>query len=95
MRFVFVFRFGVFQAARNVLLGSGMVCKVADFGLSRRVQTEDNTGDYYRSTSGIIPVHLQRPFVVCNGETVTILRTRPQSQALDPNVNRSGTVDGA
>ena len=43
-------------AARNVLLGSGrigsdrsgMVCKVADFGLSRRVQTEDNTGDYYR-----------------------------------------------
>ena len=25
-----------------------MVCKVADFGLSRRVQTEDNTGDYYR-----------------------------------------------
>ena len=35
-------------AARNVLLGSGMVCKVADFGLSRRVQTEDNAGDYYR-----------------------------------------------
>ena len=48
----------LFQAARNVLLGSGMVCKVADFGLSRRVQTEDNTGDYYRSTSGIIPVRL-------------------------------------
>ena len=43
-------------AARNVLLGSGMVCKVADFGLSRRVQTEDSTGDYYRSSSGIIPV---------------------------------------
>ena len=35
-------------AARNVLLGSGLICKVADFGLSRRVQTEDNTGDYYR-----------------------------------------------
>jgi serine/threonine protein kinase len=32
-------------AARNVLLSSGMVCKVADFGLSRRVQTEENAGD--------------------------------------------------
>ena len=48
-------------AARNVLLGSGMVCKVADFGLSRRVQTEDNTGDYYRSTSGVLPVRWTSP----------------------------------
>jgi len=48
-------------AARNVLLGSGMVCKVADFGLSRRVQTDDNTGDYYRSSSGIIPVRWTAP----------------------------------
>jgi len=35
--------------------------KVADFGLSRRVQTEDNTGDYYRSSSGIIPVRWTAP----------------------------------
>ena len=48
-------------AARNVLLGSGMVCKVADFGLSRRVQTEDNTGDYYRSSSGVVPVRWTAP----------------------------------
>ena len=48
-------------AARNVLLGSGMVCKVADFGLSRQVQTEDNAGDYYRSSSGIIPVRWTAP----------------------------------
>ena len=48
-------------ATRNVLLGSGMVCKVADFGMSRRVQTEDNTGDYYRSSSGIIPVRWTAP----------------------------------
>ena len=48
-------------AARNVLLGSGRVCKVADFGLSRRVQTEDNTGDYYRSSSGVIPVRWTAP----------------------------------
>ena len=48
-------------ATRNVLLGSGMVCKVADFGLSRRVQTEDNTGDYYRSSCGVIPVRWTAP----------------------------------
>ena len=48
-------------AARNVLLGTGLVCKVADFGLSRRVQTEDNTGDYYRSTSGVLPVRWTAP----------------------------------
>ena len=48
-------------AARNVLLSSGMVCKVADFGLSRRVQTEDNASDYYRSTSGIVPVRWTAP----------------------------------
>ena len=48
-------------AARNVLLGSGMVCKVADFGLSRRVQTEDNTGDYYRSSGGLVPVRWTAP----------------------------------
>ena len=35
-------------ATRNVLLASGMVCKVGDFGMSRQVQTDDNTGDYYR-----------------------------------------------
>ena len=44
-------------ATRNVLLGSGMVCKVADFGLSRRVQTDDNNGDYYRRC-------VQRPLVL-------------------------------
>ena len=35
-------------AARNVLLASGMVCKVADFGMSRRVQTNENMSHYYR-----------------------------------------------
>ena len=48
-------------AARNVLLGTGMVCKVADFGLSRRVQTEDNTGDCYRSSGGVVPVRWTAP----------------------------------
>ena len=48
-------------AARNVLLSSGMVCKVADFGLSRRVRTEDNTGDYYRASGGLVPVRWTAP----------------------------------
>ena len=47
-------------AARNVLLGTGMVCKVADFGLSRRVQTEDNTGDYYRRYLLFVSVYCHR-----------------------------------
>ena len=41
-------------ATRNVLLASGMVCKVADFGLSREVQTDDNTGDYYRGYTPLV-----------------------------------------
>ena len=56
-------------AARNVLLGSGMVCKVADFGLSRRVQTEDNTGDYYRRyCADVLPtiLYLIRPYCHCD-----------------------------
>ena len=48
-------------AARNVLLATGMVCKIADFGLSRQVQTEDNASDYYRSSTGIVPVRWTAP----------------------------------
>ena len=48
-------------AARNVLLASGMVCKVADFGLSRSTQADDGNSDYYRSTTGMIPVRWTAP----------------------------------
>ena len=48
-------------AARNVLVASGVICKVADFGMSRQVQTDDNAGDYYRSTNGMIPVRWTAP----------------------------------
>ena len=34
---------------------------MADFGLSRRVQTEDNEGDYYRSSGGMLPVRWTAP----------------------------------
>jgi len=48
-------------AARNVLLGSGMFCNLADFG--RRVQTGNNTGDHHhcRGSSGTIPVRWTAP----------------------------------
>ena len=47
-------------AARNVLLASGMVCKVADFGMSRQVHTDDNTGDYYRRCDRTPHTHTQQ-----------------------------------
>ena len=65
-------------AARNVLLGSGLVCKVADFGLSRRVQTEDNTGDYYRRYGADRPAtpHFSAAmFILARTECVIYLST--------------------
>lgn len=49
-------------AARNVLLATGMICKVADFGLSRHLLEADNgDSDYYRSSGGMIPVRWTSP----------------------------------
>ena len=49
-------------ATRNVLLDSGNMCKIADFGMSRRVLTDDNMGDYYRgSGNNLIPVRWTAP----------------------------------
>jgi serine/threonine protein kinase len=61
-------------AARNVLLSSGesfsgMVCKVADFGLARgstkenggKSAPQENTDDYYRSQRGVFPVRWTAP----------------------------------
>jgi hypothetical protein len=54
-------------AARNVLLAagkskSGMVSKVADFGLSRAGgSSSDGNEDYYKSSSGVFPVRWTAP----------------------------------
>lgn len=42
-------------AARNVLLGSDMTCKIADFGLARE-ESENGEEAYYRSKSSQIPI---------------------------------------
>ena len=53
-------------AARNVLLSSGLLCKVADFGLSRSCAssgTQDGSpeSDYYRSQGGVVPIRWTAP----------------------------------
>ena len=55
-------------AARNVLLAagksaSGVVCKVADFGLSRGANNDEESTneDYYKSSSGVFPVRWTSP----------------------------------
>ena len=50
-------------AARNVLVDSGLVCKVADFGLARfgSANTSSENGLYYRSTQGVFSVRWTAP----------------------------------
>jgi hypothetical protein len=51
-------------AARNVLVASGMVAKVADFGLSRSSAVDggsDGGTEYYRSKHGVFPVRWTAP----------------------------------
>jgi hypothetical protein len=47
-------------AARNVLLDSQLVCKVADFGLSRAFSGEEGK-DYYKSTTGMMALRWTAP----------------------------------
>ncbi|KAI6657689.1 hypothetical protein LOD99_433 [Oopsacas minuta] len=45
-------------AARNVLLSRNMVCKIADFGMSREFK---ENYDYYKCSGGLIPVKWTAP----------------------------------
>ena len=48
------------MAARNILVNEGLVCKVADFGLSREIES-DTTDGAYTTTGGKIPVRWTAP----------------------------------
>ena len=50
-------------AARNVLVNSQLVCKIADFGLSREISSEGNAldGGAYTTRGGKIPVRWTAP----------------------------------
>ncbi|GFO42406.1 ephrin type-a receptor 4 [Plakobranchus ocellatus] len=47
-------------AARNILVNESLVCKVADFGLSREIES-DTTDGAYTTTGGKIPVRWTAP----------------------------------
>ncbi|CAL1543321.1 unnamed protein product [Lymnaea stagnalis] len=47
-------------AARNILVNENLVCKVADFGLSREIES-DTTEGAYTTTGGKIPVRWTAP----------------------------------
>ncbi|CAH1775983.1 unnamed protein product, partial [Owenia fusiformis] len=48
-------------AARNILVNENLVCKVSDFGLSREIDTQDNTDGAYTTKGGKIPVRWTAP----------------------------------
>ena len=51
-------------AARNVLVNSQLVCKIADFGLSREISSEGSNaidGGAYTTRGGKIPVRWTAP----------------------------------
>ncbi|XP_028393816.1 ephrin type-A receptor 4-like isoform X2 [Dendronephthya gigantea] len=48
-------------AARNILVNDVLLCKVADFGLSRELETADSSRGEYCTTGGKIPVRWTAP----------------------------------
>ena len=48
------------MAALNILIDTQLVCKVADFGLSREIHNDDNSGAY-TTKGGKIPVRWTSP----------------------------------
>ncbi len=44
-------------ATRNILVGSNLVCKISDFGLSRNLENDQ----YYQSEGGMVPIRWTAP----------------------------------
>jgi ephrin-B len=55
-------------AARNILLDGNTVCKVADFGLSKEL---DSDSEYYNATDGKVPVKWTAPEAISNQKYTT------------------------
>jgi serine/threonine protein kinase/ABC-type branched-subunit amino acid transport system substrate-binding protein len=53
-------------AARNVLIDSALVCKIADFGLSRKTKLNDTGAAVYASRRGMFPLRWTAPEAMCN-----------------------------
>jgi serine/threonine protein kinase len=53
-------------AARNVLIDSALVCKVADFGLSRKTKLNGSGDTVYASSRGIFPLRWTPPEAMRN-----------------------------
>lgn len=58
IKFYLIKFFFVDLAARNVLVNASLVCKIADFGLSREIE---NASDAYTTRGGKIPVRWTAP----------------------------------
>ena len=44
-------------AARNILVNDDLLCKIADFGLTRSVENGDSDGEYSVSVSMLSELH--------------------------------------
>lgn len=77
-------------AARNVLVSSGLIAKIGDFGLSRNVSSDDARDGYYKSVKGQFAVRWTSP------EAMATMKYTPASDVWSFGVTLHETyTDGA
>lgn len=77
-------------AARNVLVSSGLIAKIGDFGLSRNVSSDDARDGYYKSVKGQFAVRWTSP------EAMATMKYTPASDVWSFGVTLYETyTDGA